>query len=217
MKDEFTIEGQLSLFDLPKEEPKPKKDWTENFRSVVGCLGASNHAKGEREANDFYATDPIAIYELMKLETFSQNIWECACGQGHLAKPLIEAGYKVKCTDLIDRGFGQGGIDFLMTSEKWDGDIITNPPYKFAQEFIEHALDLVTDGNKVCMFLKVQFLEGQRRRKLFDNTPPRTIYISSTRINCYKNGTDFNSSMIAYAWYVWEKGFKGETTIKWFN
>ena len=117
---------------------------------------------------------------------------------------------------MIDRGFGEGGVDFLQQTDVFSGDIITNPPYKYAQEFIEHALKLIPNGNKVCMFLKVQFLEGKRRRKLFEENPPKTIWVSTSRIQCGKNGI-FKGSMVAYAWYVWEKGYKGETVIKWFN
>ena len=58
----------------------------------------------------------------------------------HLSERLIELGYEVRSTDLIDRGYGEGGIDFLQTTEMWDGDILTNPPYKYAKEFIEHAM-----------------------------------------------------------------------------
>lgn len=192
------------------------KDWVGNYHSVCGCLGARNECKEEREENDYYATDPIAIEWLMKLETLDKNIWECACGEGHLAKPLMENGYLVKSTDIIDRKFGLGGVDFLQETEMFDGDIITNPPYKYAKEFIEKALDLVPSGKKVCMFLKVQFLEGKARRELFKNTPPKTVWVSSSRIPCGKNGV-FKESMVAYAWYVWEKGYKGETVLKWFN
>ena len=81
---------------------------------------------------------------------------------------------------------------------------------------MEHALELVNDGNKVCMFLKVQFLEGKARRKLFNEHPPKTVWVSSGRLQCGKNGV-FQGSMVAYAWYVWEKGYKGDTIIKWFN
>ena len=150
------------------------------------------------------------------MEKLSKNILECACGEGHLAKPLIANGFNVKSTDLIDRGFGEGGVDFLQQIDVFNGDIITNPPYKYAQEFIEHALKLIPNGNKVCMFLKVQFLEGKRRRKLFEENPPKTVWVSTSRIQCGKNGI-FKGSMVAYAWYVWEKGYKGETVIKWFN
>lgn len=148
------------------------KDWTGDSRSVWGCLGASNHCKDEREVNDYYATDPVAGEWLINLEDLNHNIWECACGEGHLSKVFSKHGFNVKSTDLIDRGFGEGGIDFFKCKEKFDGDIITNPPYKYAKEFIEHALSLVGEGNKVCMFLKVQFLEGKGRRKLFEMNPP---------------------------------------------
>lgn len=192
------------------------KDWTGNYHSVCGCLGAHNECKEDREEHDYYATQPIAAEWLMKIENLNQKIWECACGEGHLAKPFIAAGYDVKCTDLIDRGFGRGGYNFLEETEVFDGDIITNPPYKYAQEFIEKALELVKDGNKVCMFLKIQFLEGKRRRNLFEENPPKTVWVSTSRIQCGKNG-EFKDSMVAYAWYVWEKGYKGETKLKWFN
>lgn len=88
------------------------KDWTGGYQSIVGCLGASNHSKEEREENDFYATDPKAAEYLMELEELNKNIWECACGEGHLSKPMLEKGYNVKSTDLIDRKFGKGGGRF---------------------------------------------------------------------------------------------------------
>ena len=160
-------------------------------------LGATNHARGVRESNDYYATDPIAGRLLLDLN----NIWECACGAGHLAKVFDEAGKLGKATDLINRGYGIFE-DFLSNDEPYHhGDIVTNPPYKLAQEFVEHALNKVDEGRKVCMFLKVLFLESQSRKQLFAQYPPKTIYVSSSRINCAKNGDfkTYNSSAIAYA------------------
>lgn len=193
-----------------------KKDWTGNYQSVVGCLGSHNLTNEPREEHDYYATQPIAAEWLIKIEDLDENIWECACGEGHLSKVFEEYGFNVRSTDLIDRNFGEGGVDFLECTEKWNGDIVTNPPYRYAQEFIEHALSVVEEGHKVCMFLKVQFLEGKRRKKLFAKFPPKTVWVSSSRIQCGKNG-EFKDSMVAYAWYIWEKGYKGETVVKWFN
>lgn len=192
------------------------KDWVGNLHSVQGCLGTHNGTTKDREENDFYATDPVAMKLLLKIENISHNVWECACGEGHLAKVLVEKGYEVKATDLIDRGYGLGGVDFLKEKETFNGDIITNPPYRYAQEFIEHALELVPTGSKVIMFLKVQFLEGKKRRELYDKYPPKRVWVSSSRLQCGKNGV-FSGSMVAYAWYVWEKGYQGSTTLKWFN
>lgn len=195
------------------------KDWTGNSKAIYSCHGASNHSEDERETNDYYATDPIAAEWLVKLENLDNNIWECACGEGHLAKVFINKGYKVKCTDLVNRGFGEGGIDFLKQTEIFDGDIITNPPYKMAKEFVEHAIEIVTIGNKVCMFLKLTFLEGKARKILFEKYPPKIVYVSSSRLKCAKNGNfeEKDGTAVAYAWYIWEKGYKGPTTIKWFN
>ena len=201
-----------------------EKDWIGNSKSVYTTLGASNHTEDEREQHDYYATDPIAIDVLINdgESEINHNVWECACGEGHLAKRLSDYGYNVTATDLIDRGFGTGGVNFLETNTIFNGDIVTNPPYKHAVKFIEHALDIIPTGNKVFMFLKLQFLEGKSRKELFKKYPPKCVYVSSSRILCAKNG-DFEGmkksggSAVAYAWYEWEKGYTGDTIIKWVN
>ena len=200
-----------------------KKDWTGNSNSIYKTLGASNHTKEERQSEDFYATTPNAVELLLELEKFSPNIWECACGKGHMSIVLSNAGYTVKSTDLIDRGYGTSSVNFLSSEIKeWDGDIITNPPYKFGQEFVEKALTIIPEGKKVAMFLKLQFMEGKKRKNLFLKHPPKTIHISSSRLMRAKNGEfermeQGGGSAVAYAWYIWEKGYTGDTTIKWFN
>ena len=207
---------------VKREKKEVKKDWTGNSNSIYKTLGASNHTEEERQSEDYYATTPIAAELLLGLETFSPNVWECACGQGHLSNVFTTAGYVTKSSDLVDRGFGEIGLDFLSNEvTEWDGDIITNPPYKYAQEFVEKAISVIPAGNKVAMFLKLQFMESKKRKNLFINYPPKTIYVSSSRLMCAKNG-DFETmaasgSAVAYAWYVWEKGYVGDPAIKWFN
>ena len=83
-----------------------EKDWKGNSRSAHAILGARNYAQNDREVNDYYATEPRAATLLMDVETFSPRVWECACGEGHLAKEFEKAGHLVYATDLIDRGFG---------------------------------------------------------------------------------------------------------------
>lgn len=192
------------------------KDWTGTKDSAFKMLGASNHCDEEREEHDFYATDPKAIDELLKQEQFDINIWECACGQGHLSERLKENYHNVYSTDLIDRGYADELIDFLKTDKSFNGDIITNPPYKYCSEFILKALQLTK--NKVAMFLKLQTLEGkQRYLDIFSKYPPKTIYVFVKRIQCAKNGVFKGSSAVCYAWFVWEKNFIGCTQIKWIN
>ena len=200
------------------------RDWTGNKNSIFKTLGASNHTNKEREKDDYYATDPIAIDVLIRDGgvKFDKNIWECACGGGNLSKRLKDYGYTVRSTDLIDRGYGEGGIDFLTYKESWNGDILTNPPYKWSQKFVEHALELIPDGKRVFMFLKLQFLEGKARKELFKRYPPKTVYVSSSRLLCAKNA-EFEKmqagggSAVAYCWIEWLKGYKGETVVKWIN
>lgn len=80
-------------------------------------------------------------------------------------------------------------------------------------------MEISEGGTKIAMFLKLTFLEGQKRKAMFEKYPPKRVYVSSSRLNCAKNG-DFSSkeaSAVAYAWFVWEKGFKGNPEIHWFN
>ena len=188
-------------------------DWTGNSQAVH----AVNQRGQDTAENDYYATDPRALELLLERETFQQHIWEPACGEGHLSKVLEVHGYSVVSSDLIDRGHGKGGIDFLKCDKPFAGDIITNPPYKYAKEFVEKALELVTPGCRVAMFLKLTFLEGQARRNLFRDSPPEIVYVSSARLNCGKNGVFTGTSAVAYCWIIWKKGFHGPTTVRWFN
>jgi hypothetical protein len=197
-----------------------KKDWKGDTNSVFKSIGASNHSEEDRHREDFYATEPLALELLLKMEKFSENVWEPACGMGHMSNILSKHGYNVKSSDLFDRGFGEVGVDFLgIDNLEWNGDIITNPPYLAAKEFIEKSLQITQKGNKVAMFLKLTFMEGKSRKHLFTTFPPKVIYISSSRLLCAKNGEfdKTDSSAVAYAWYIWEKGYKGDTIVKWFN
>ena len=194
------------------------KDWIGDERAVFRNLGASNHTDLEREKHDYYATDPTAIDDLLRVETFSNHIWECAVGQGHLAKRLEEHGYIVECTDIIDRGYPNTEIvDFLKEKYYFEGDIITNPPYKYCTEFILNALNSIPNGHKVAMFLKLQTLEGQKRYdEIYSKYPPKTVYVYSKRKKCFMNGIDDGkNSAVCYAWFVWVKGDYNCTELKW--
>lgn len=199
------------------------KDWIRNKKSVFVTLGASNHTDKERQSEDYYATDTIAAKLLLEVEPFEGKIWECACGEKHLSRVFEDAKYEVRSSDIVDR-CGNEMFDFLgiENCEPWEGNIVTNPPYKYATEFIYKALSIIPDGYKVAMFLKVQFMEGKGRKSLFTEFPPKVIYVSSSRILCAKNA-EFEQMMrdgrsaVAYAWYVWEKGYKGDTIVRWIN
>lgn len=149
----------------------------------------------------------------------SPNILEPCCGIGHISKVLEDYGYNVISSDLIDRGFGDGGVDFLKDVNSFDGDIFTNPPYKYATKMIEHALNIIPNGRHVIMLLKLTFLESQQRRPLFDTKQLRCLYVTTHRTTCFKNG-DFEghkTAAVAYGWYDWQKGYNKDPIIKWFN
>ena len=213
------------FFNATEAMTKHSKDWTGVGRgSVFKTLGASNHTDEEREAHDLYCTDPIAATLLCSVEQFVGDIWESSAGLGHLSEEFIKHGYTVYSTDLIDRGYDNnfvGTFDFLeWEDEPLAPNIITNPPYIHSVAFIEKAMKILPDGGKLCLFLKLQFLEGKARKLLFEKYPPRVIYVSSARILCAKNG-DFEKmkkgggSAVAYAWYCWKKNYTSDTIVKW--
>lgn len=158
------------------------KDWTGNSKAVYSTLAASNHSDTDRENNDYYATPPKAIEELLKREQFNHYIWECAVGGGHIAEVLKQNGYDVKCSDIIDRGYTDTEVaDFLHTERDKNDfarDIITNPPYSMATEFVKHALDISMDSTKVAMFLKIQFLETKNVMSCLRNIHLRKFMFS---------------------------------------
>ena len=207
------------------------KDWKGNGNSIWKTLGASNHTNEEREQDDFYATDPDAVDKLLSVEILNPYIWEPAVGGGHLALRLSNNGYVVFASDIKERDFRCDEIhDFLSDSMpktlryKFNGnafDILTNPPYKYAKEFVQKSLELLPVGCKCYMFLKLQFLEGVARyNEIFHTTPPKAVYVFKKRVLCAKNGEfermrEGGGSAVAYAWFVWEKGYNGKTVLGW--
>lgn len=195
-----------------------------NGLSIVG----SSRNNGEREENDFYPTSPYCTEDLLKRETFNGLTWECACGEGDISKVLQKNGLSVISTNIIDRGYGDGIHNFLSNSEikfdlfsdfeipKYVNNIITNPPYTLALDFINKSKIIATD--KIAMLLKTVFLESEIRKSMFldKKFPLKCIYQYSKRVSLYKNGIKLkNSGMIAYAWYVWDKNHVGKPYIDW--
>lgn len=193
------------------------RDWIGNKKSNFVTLGASNHSLRDRQEHDYYATDPKAIDALNKVMPLEGLfIWEPACGAGHLSKRMQYFGAEVLSTDLYDRGYGGDNVDFLQCKNLEAPIIVTNPPYRYAYEFVEHSLDIGAD--RVAMFLKLTFLEGQKRKKLFEKYPPKTVAVFSKRIQVAINGDPemfSKSSAACYAWFIWEKGYTGKPEVEW--
>lgn len=199
------------------------KDWGGNKRTTYAQLGASNHCDHERQNEDFYATSPEAIDKLKAVYEIPKNIVEISAGNGHLSERLKELGHSVISWDIVQRDYPLDKVqDFLAVNELPKGySILTNPPFKISDKFVLHSLDLLEDGQQVIFFLKIQFLESQKRYKeIFSKTPPKYIYVFSERCLCAMNGEfEINgkrqSNAVCYAWYVFEKGFNGDTILRW--
>ena len=171
----------------------------------------------DREKMDFYATDKRATHELLKREQFISPIYEPACGEGHIGKVLEEHNYKVKAEDICYRGYGsEEEVDFFTVKEN-KMDIVTNPPYFCASEFLRHALEISREKVKIAMLFRLAFLEGQKRYELFKKYPIKKVYVFSKRLNCAKNAEfeKYKSNAIAFAWFIWEVGYTGITQLQW--
>jgi hypothetical protein len=169
-----------------------------------------------REKDDFYPTPPEGTRALLRVERFDGPIWEPACGDGAISRVLEEAGHEVISTDLVDRGFGTPRTDFLMEWQPRAPNIVTNPPFKHAEEFARHALGLTT--GKVAMLCRLAWLEGKERRRMFESTPLARVWVFAGRLTMLRSGFDGGKgggSMTAFAWFVWEHRHQGPPTLGW--
>lgn len=190
-----------------------------NGTSLVGMSESR-----DRVDNDYYATPPESTMALLEVESFTGDFIEPCVGGGHIAD-VIKSYYpdsEVLGVDLIDRGYKDTIVmDYFNFNFSGDYNIITNPPYSLAQEFLEYSMVQINKGGKIAMFLKIQFLEGMKRNELFKKHPPKVIYVFSKRQNPWRNGNPLNekgkpwNSTMCFAWFVWEKGFTGKPTIDW--
>ena len=176
----------------------------------------------ERQAEDWYRTPPQVTRALLTREKFTirglpDMVHEPACGDGAISEVLQAWGYHTHSADLMDRGYGYTGVNFLDENFRRAPCLVTNPPYNLANEFFLHANELGYE--KIALLLRLAWLEGEARRSsIFENHPPARIHVFSGRQTLWK-GDDpaarATGGMAAYAWFVWEKRFSGKPTISW--
>lgn len=195
--------------------------------SLAGSkLAGGNHENGRVE-NDFYATNPEAVKMLLKVYPFkARSILEPCVGQGHIAcaiNDFFTDKKEITGIDLVDRGYSNTIVgDFLtfQTTKRYEG-IISNPPYSLAMEFVEKGMELLTENGQMAMFLKIQFLEGIKRKELFEKYPPKYIYVFRSRMATWNNGNPTDekgkrwATTMCHAWFIWEKGSKSEPIVRW--
>jgi hypothetical protein len=186
--------------------------------AMVAGVGMHSHADRE---HDFYATPPEAVHALLAVERKwlpdCRVIWEPACGDGAISKVLEAKGYEVMSTDLVDRGYGTPGVDFLKAESPVHSAIITNPPYKLARQFVDTALEHVP---YVAMLLRLAFLEGGARMPWFASTPLARVHVASRRLPMmHRHGWTGPKagSAVCHAWFVWDKRHEGRPVVQWFD
>lgn len=152
----------------------------------------------------------LADYRLLRCDT----VWEPACAEGHMARPLSEYFGLVYASDVHNYGFGEVS-DFLWPSDRRADWIVTNPPFRLAEQFVTTAMLRSSVG--VAVLVRTAFLEGAaRHRGLFDPIPPSDILQFVERVPMHKGRLVKNgSTATAYCWLVWRKGTPRQTQFHW--
>lgn len=184
-------------------------------RDKIGSLESSN----ERDPMDFYATNPSdveQICQILGIDKGGLTILEPCAGNGHIAKVLEKMGHEVTTNDIIERDYP---LDY--TLDYLDGDpipkefnvVLTNPPFKYAKEFIEKSLDYAP---VVIILAKIDLLETAKRKDLNNNHLQR-VFIHSQRARFALGGDEKyfkKSTSMATAWYMYVRNKKGKTRLE---
>jgi hypothetical protein len=184
----------------------------------MGMQNTSHAVMAQRhepsDSPDDFPTPPWATRALIEHvidghRTHEMSCLEPACGRGYMSRPLSERFQKVESADLLDYGYGEVrdflSYPYLAASHDW---VITNPPFKLAQEFIERSLLVATEG--VAILARTVFLESiGRYQALFKHNPPTYFAQFSERVPMIKGRVDPKASTATgYAWFVWVKSAK---------
>jgi hypothetical protein len=183
------------------------------FRSI--------HGSGyDRQSQDFYPTPDWVTEALLKHVTLRSSVWEPCCGDGAMARVLERAGHKVVATDLVDRGFGRGGVDFFECTAFPAGcrTMVTNPPYGDGgqmvrrtntslgmQNFVRHALDLTVRANgQLALLVRFPWMAGKRAATLISSGPLSRVIVLPKRIQWFDMGERTNAGQHHHAWLFWD-------------
>lgn len=187
-----------------------------------GLYNQYNKNHSEREALDYYATDPLEVFNILRtlnVDFSNRTILEPCIGGGHMAKGIdnyVAASGQTPAkrigSDVKDRGFSSSDWevfyhDFLADDYPIESAdiIIMNPPYATLEPFLIRALEIAKE--KLIVLCRTQVLEGEGRyNNIFKDNPPTDVYQYVDRIQCWKNGEKpTSSSAQAYCWLVWDR------------
>ena len=180
--------------------------------------GNARAALSERK-DDLYQTPPEAVHALVKVETLPHDIWEPACGPGSIARTLRQYGHDVHATDLVDYDSpdqNEHGLDFLFphsTEGAWSSAIVTNPPFKLAEQFVERAFECAP---LVIMLLRLAFLTSEKRTNILEHSGLARVHVFRKRLPMmHRDGWEGPkaSSSMDFAWFVWDRSYYGPTIL----
>lgn len=181
-------------------------------------LFRGNMYSEKRVENDFYATDPESVKDIIELENLRNlKIFEPAAGQGHIAETLKAYSNTVISNDINYYGYNtMYNYDFLTYDFDLVVDcIVMNPPFKYSKDFVKKALEIC---DKVYCFEKITFLEGiARYNELYSKGILEKVYIYSFRVTCFKNGDSNHKLSMSYCWFVFNKNNTKKTEIEWIH
>lgn len=175
---------------------------------------SANNASGKRKKSDFYETPYSITRKFLNVEDFDYSLTICepACGAGAIVKVLKENTDNIIAYDIEK--------NFLSETNQYDY-IITNPPFSIAYDFILKAK--LVAKKKFAFLLPLSYLHGKKR---YDNIycdkeyPLKKVYVF-TRYpmlgeNLREDGK-YNTGMMVYAWFVFERGYEGPSMINWID
>lgn len=184
---------------------------------ATGPLGIGRTRGFAQDPHGFYPSDPGKGAALIAVEEFAGGIWECAAGEGDLVRELADAGVPIVSTDLVDRGFCPGGVDFLKARRLRAPNIVTNPPFDHWLDFARHALEL--GAAKVALLGRLLLLEDFRdRADFFLRSRLSRIWIVGRSKMRPGGARDLgHKGTVAFAWYVWDRAasWRGGPVIGW--
>jgi hypothetical protein len=174
---------------------------------IAGGTQFGKHALADRK-NDLYETPPCATRALIPFLDRDRVIWEPACGPGAIVRELEAAGFSVHATDLVHYGLegAFGEIDFLMErpDRHMPDVIVTNPPFKLADEFTRHALTL---ASTVWIFQRLSWLEGAKRADLIEGHLDHILLGIERLPMMHRDGWEgpkLAASAMPFAWFRFE-------------
>ena len=172
----------------------------------------------ERHADDWYVEPAWCVDALIQAERpFVGQVMDPCCGGGNIPNRLRLAGIDCLASDLVCRNDFADQISSFDQAipEAMADSIVSNPPYNLAQEFVDCALKHTQD--RVCVLLRLAFLEGVKRRAWFSQKPLARVWVCSKRVSMLPGGSDIpaKGGAIAYAWFVFEHKHVGPPVIGW--